>query len=135
MRAFHVMLGALVVLALLAPSSLANDFADDNDENNDFAEFEDFDGDDTGFASVPETKPQINVKGSVPNVNSAAADDFQDTFEENDDDDGVVEEDTEFEHFDDEEFEGFAKNEPTEAPAVPMGEPKLKMADVPLHFR
>lgn len=126
----------VVLLALLAPPSLANNFVDEDEDNNDFAEFEDFDGD-ASFASVPDVKPPSNkapVKsGSAP----AASDDFQDAFDDNDDDDGIVEEDTEFEHFhDDEEFEGFTKNEPTEAPSsVPLGEPKLTMANVPMHFR
>jgi len=61
-------------------------------------------------------------------------DNFQDIDDENDDDDGVVEEESEFEHFrDDEEFEGFSKNE--QAQHVETGEPKLTMAKVPLHFR
>lgn len=136
MRTIHMIIGGVVLVALLAPPSLANNFVDEDEENNDFAEFEDFDGDEASFASVPDVKPPSNKQGPEKTSAPAAADDFQDAFDDNDDDDGIVEEDTEFEHFrDDEEFEGFAKNEATEAPSVPLGEPKLTMANVPMHFR
>lgn len=131
-----MIIGGVVLFALLAPPSLANNFVDEDEENNDFAEFEDFDGDEASFASIPDVKPPPSNKAPEKPSASAVPDDFQDVFDDNDDDDGIVEEDTEFEHFrDDEEFEGFAKNEPTEKPSVPLGEPKLKMANVPMHFR
>lgn len=100
-------------------------------DDNDFAEFEDFDIDD-GFTTVPNLNPKAK-----PNIAEPAKGknmDFRDAYEENDDEDVLVEEDTEFEHFhDEEEFEGFAKTEQTGTPG--SDEPKLTMAKVPLHFR
>lgn len=134
-----MIIGGVVLVALLAPPSLANNFVDEDEENNDFAEFEDFDADDASFGSAPDVKPPSNKEAPAKprsSADEAAADDFPDAFDDNDDDDGIVEEDSEFEHFhDDEEFEGFTKNEPTEKPSVPLGEPKLTMANVPMHFR
>lgn len=113
------------------------------DDDNDFAEFEDFDADD-GFAAVtekPSTKqrdPKTDTIGS-PTGKGPTEDknaDFKDVFDEGDDEDGLVEEEGEFEHFhDEEEFEGFPKVEQPALPKDETGEPKLTMAKVPLHFR
>lgn len=93
-------------------------------EDNDFAEFDDFDSDDE-FESVSEHSVKNEKQSNIGGANEKN-DNFQDVYEENDDDDGVVEEESEFEHFrDDEEFEGFSKNE--QATPVETGEPKLTM--------
>lgn len=94
-------------------------------EDNDFAEFDDFDSDDE-FESMSEH----SVKNDKQSGGAGGANEknhiFQDVYEEVDDDDGVVEEESEFEHFhDDEEFEGFSKNE--QATPAENGEPKLTM--------
>lgn len=134
--------GLAIVSVLLLPSAQCQNYdgADDNDENNDFAEFEEFDADD-GF--VPASDAKVNkvpapakVDGTAGGGSAVAADEFQDIYDEGDEDDGIVEEESEFEHFhDEEEFEGFAKTESAPVPNVDAGEPKLTMAKVPLHFR
>lgn len=111
-------------LAVLYSSSVHGQ-SNEATEDNDFAEFDDFDADDE-FESISEhsvkSEKQSNSGGA-----SEKNDNFQDVYEENDDDDGVVEEESEFEHFrDDEEFEGFSKNEQA-APVGDSGEPKLTM--------
>lgn len=133
--------GLAIVSVLLLPSAQCQNYdgSDDNDENNDFAEFEEFDADD-GF--VPATDAKVNKAPAPTKVDgtaggaAVAADEFQDIYDEGDEDDGIVEEESEFEHFhDEEEFEGFAKTESAPVPNVDTGEPKLTMAKVPLHFR
>lgn len=107
-------------------------------EDNEFAEFEDFDADDEFVAAKPSDQPKKpeSVKTDDDDKNS----DFAGMDDSDDDEIVVEEEDSEFEHFqDEEEFEGFSGGA-TEAPAVPTeqktgGEPKLTMAKVPLHFR
>lgn len=124
-----ILLAIICGLALLHSQTVRCQ-SDENSEDNDFAEFDDFDSDD-GFATVSEHSVKNEKANNGANEKNG---DFQDIYEENDDDDGVVEEESEFEHFrDDEEFEGFSKNEP--AATVETGEPKLTMAKVPLHFR
>lgn len=103
-------------------------------EDNDFAEFEDFDSEDEEFI-VEKLEPNNKEKNRVHY-------DKEDDFGELDNDVGemVVEEedeDNEFEHFqDEEEFTGFPgnKEQPSE-PEKKSDEPKLTMAKVPLHFR
>lgn len=93
-------------------------------EDNDFAEFDDFDSDDE-FETITEHSVKSEKQSNAGGANERN-DNFQDAYEENDDDDGVVEEESEFEHFrDDEEFEGFNKHE--QAAPVETGEPKLTM--------
>lgn len=115
-----------------------------DDDNDDFAEFEDFDGDD-GFTGVTE-KPLVKQQrdGKTGNNDGPTTKqpidtknaDFKDVFDDGDDEDGLVEEEGEFEHFhDEEEFEGFTKVEQPALPKDEAGEPKLTMAKVPLHFR
>lgn len=115
-----ILLTVTCVLAVLY--SQVHCQSDEASDDNDFAEFDDFDSDD-GFETISEHSAK-NEKhsGGAKEKN----DNFQDIYEENDDDDGVVEIESEFEHFrDDEEFEGFGKNEP--AASVETGEPKLTM--------
>lgn len=121
------LIGFFLVLGLFCACHMharANDFSEDND----FAEFEDFDSEDGDFVQVDEPKendPPVEQK-PVPKK-----DDFED--------DGVVEDDdNEFEHFkDEEEFEGFDQSEmkDTPDPKGPKTEPKLTVAKLPLHFR
>lgn len=139
MKLLQLVLCASAILCILMPlPAWCQNYADD-DENNDFAEFEDFDSDD-GFAAFPvdanKGKPAASANPSVPKQDSGTDknDEFQDIYDDNDDDDGIVEE--EFEHFhDDEEFEGFSKQDAAPLPHIEPGEPKLTMAKVPMHFR
>ncbi|XP_031619330.1 coiled-coil domain-containing protein 47 [Contarinia nasturtii] len=116
-----ISIGTLFVIFLLAGSLNCDKEEDDND----FSEFEDFDTDDD-FVKVSSDRSELKGPGgSVPSFQSEDAED-----------DGVVEdEDSEFDHFtDEEEFEGFNKD--TSAPPAfeKTGEPKLTVANVPLHF-
>lgn len=132
---------ALVVVPILAT---VGDSDPTYGDESDFAEFEDFDADDD-FVQVTTQKQDSEPKRAEnkPNRERAANernDEFTEIYESDDADDadGIVEEeDSEFEHFaDEEEFEGFNKAE-TSPPSVDQttGEPKLTMAKVPLHFR
>lgn len=136
--------GLTIVSAFLLPSAQCQNYdgADDNDEINDFAgEFAEFQFDaDDGFVPAPDTK--VNKVAAPSKADgtaggaTAAVDEFQDIYDEGDEDDGIVEVESEFEHFhDEEEFEGFAKTDSAPVPNVDAGEPKLTMAKVPLHFR
>uniref|UniRef100_A0A1L8DNQ9 PAT complex subunit CCDC47 n=3 Tax=Nyssomyia neivai TaxID=330878 RepID=A0A1L8DNQ9_9DIPT len=97
----------------------------DEFEDNDFAEFEDFD-DDFVTPSAP----------AAPAKKESDGGDFREM--DDADDEAVVEdEDSEFEHFqDEEEFEGFpGEAQPSEGAPIDAKEPKLTMAKVPMHFR
>lgn len=115
-----------LAVALLSLPILCH--ADDSDEG-DFAEFEDFDSDDDEFIVGNTIQNDPQEQKIIENDNN---DDFVEL------DDGIVEvEDSEFEHFqDEEEFEGFDSQQPaTPSSEQKTGEPKLTMAKVPLHFR
>lgn len=142
---WFLLCGIAIILLLTPPMPALGQPQFDADENNDFAEFEEFDGDD-GFVvdnaagAQPQKSAQVKKSDSAT-VGGNSADDrndeFQDIYDDNDEDDGIVEEESEFEHFhDEEEFEGFAKTDSAPAPSVDVGgEPKLTMAKVPMHFR
>lgn len=120
-----ISIGTLFVIFLLTGSLNC----DKEDDDNDFAEFEDFDADDD-FGKSATDRPDRKI---VDNVNDGSNEAFPSGDNE---EDGVVEDEEEFDHFtDEEEFEGFNKD-----PAAPptfdqkTGEPKLTVAKVPLHF-
>lgn len=130
-----------VILGLLVPAALVHCQHGDSDDN-DFAEFEEFDVEDD-FVAPPAGKPQQQPR---PDSRDAVVDhdDFPEDDQVGDTADGVVEdENDEYEHFqDEEEFEGFHGNaDEDEIPVAPQRgaeaapEPKLTMAKVPLHFR
>lgn len=112
-------------------------------EDNDFAEFEDFDAEDDFVGSpVGSEGNRAKSKEAVDDKNDEFQElDDDDDAVEDDDEDGVVEEeDSEFEHFhDEEEFEGFkdGSDQQSAGPAADLktGEPKLTVAKVPMHFR
>jgi hypothetical protein len=100
----------------------------DNFEDNEFAEFEDFDAEEF----IVDSKPEASSKSAQAQQEK---NDKQDFGSIDDGDDIVVEdEDSEFEHFqDEEEFEGFAGG--ASEPEL-KNQPKLTMAkNVPMHFR
>lgn len=119
-----ISIGTLFVIFLLAGSLNCDKEEDDND----FSEFEDFDTDDD-FVKVTSER-SVSDRNDRP-VGSVPA--FQN---EEAEDDGLVEdEDSEFDHFtDEEEFEGFNKDSSTPPVFEKTGEPKLTVANVPLHF-
>lgn len=96
-------------------------------EDNEFADFEEFDSDDdVAVKENPSQKVEATKEESkgIENYNE-----LEDT------DDGIVED--EFDSFDKDEFEGFGGgSDNNESPDLKKaGEPKLTMANVPLHFR
>ncbi len=128
-RMVRIKILATVVICMLAVFYTQSVHGRSNEapEDNDFAEFDDFDADDE-FETVSEHSVKTDKQSSGgANNDKNDNDNFQDVYEENDDDDGVVEEESEFEHFrDDEEFEGFSKNDQA-APVDSGTEPKLTM--------
>lgn len=126
-----ISIGTLFVIFLLTGSLNC----DKEDYDNDFAEFEDFDTDDD-FVKVAADRNEADrkVKGVDKSEGAAVGNGF--ASEDNEDDAVVEDEDSEFDHFEDEEeFEGFNKDSST--PPVfdqKTGEPKLTVAKVPLHF-
>lgn len=127
-----ISIGSLFVIFLLTGSLNC----DKDDFDNDFAEFEDFDTDDD-FVKVAADRNEADRKGNSAAKSDGAAAGGNGFGNEDAEDDGVVEdEDSEFDHFEDEEeFEGFNKDSST--PPVfdqKTGEPKLTVAKVPLHF-
>lgn len=124
-------------------------------EDNDFAEFEDFDTDDDYVVSNDQwtaanqkraaSSNDEKSKETVENqegANIKNSDFVEITNDIDDDNDAIVEDDddNEFEHFqDEEEFEGFDVSDSKEnvggTTNEKIGEPKLTMAKVPIHFR
>ncbi|XP_014273685.1 PAT complex subunit CCDC47 isoform X2 [Halyomorpha halys] len=96
-------------------------------EDNDFAEFEDFEED-----TIKPVHEQPVTEKSVNDQHKAQEDIY-----ETDLDSIVEDEDNEFEHFqDEEEFEGFDSEKVTVGGKVDEKEgPKITIAKVPLHFR
>jgi Protein of unknown function (DUF1682) len=119
-------------LLILSTSMVMNCRAD-NFEDNEFAEFEDFDADE--FVQEPKTvetgggKPQAKI----PDDAKKEKDEFVAL------EDDIIIEDEEFEHFqDEEEFEGFTGDSGDQGDLNDRkkGEPKLTVAkNVPMHFR
>lgn len=134
MRLLKALLVGIVCCALLAyylPSATAF-------EDNDFAEFEDFDSDDD-FVEAPavqsagsdtQTGPKEAAAVQEKDAANAGKPHLQD-----DEEDGIVEDEDEF-FKDDEEFEGFDGGEAKEEIVDKKGpEPKLTVAKIPMHFR
>lgn len=112
-------------------------------EDNDFAEFEDFEIEEEGNEPIepqesPQWHPHNAEDSSLNDKAKSAGAKFKKVGEPLGDDDEVEDDDDgEFEHFqDEEEFEGFDGNDVKEPPPEQKNaEPKLTMAKVPLHFR
>uniref|UniRef100_A0A336M334 PAT complex subunit CCDC47 n=1 Tax=Culicoides sonorensis TaxID=179676 RepID=A0A336M334_CULSO len=113
------------------------------EEDNDFADFEEFDDDEPVETGNSHQQSNSNRQQQSTGGGSKKQ---EDSFDDDDDDDGIVEsEDSElFEGFDDEEFEGFNSETDTETEnEIPKsadsgkkgGEPKITAAKVPIHFR
>ncbi|XP_061389328.1 PAT complex subunit CCDC47 [Musca vetustissima] len=125
---------ALILCCALAAFNFAAGAA--SFEDNDFAEFEDFDSDDD-FVEVPVTgagAPAAAASKDLPTkekepVVAKATPQMQD-----DEEDGIVEDEDEF-FKDDEEFEGFDAGEIKEEVGKKPAEPKLTVAKIPMHFR
>lgn len=107
-------------------------------EDNDFAEFEDFDSDDD-FVEAPATLAGGGGDAPPAASNEVPVAKKQEPVKvvnvQDDEEDGIVEDEDEF-FKDDEEFEGFdggdTKEEVIDKKAP---EPKLTVAKIPMHFR
>lgn len=146
----YFMLASLSILWVIHKSHGLNQHGADVDDN-EFAEFEDFDDEIDDMASETIEDEQVQKKQESPKV------DMDDDVEEEEDDefadvdsmdseiedeDAVVEveEDAEFETYDPEEFEGLDgddtiwENEPS-SKSKKKAKPELKIANVPIHVR
>ncbi|XP_060598185.1 PAT complex subunit CCDC47-like [Ruditapes philippinarum] len=131
MKLLYLTLLGLLLLSYQSAGKKSNEYDD-----NDFAEFEDDDGEvtveeDADFPSESEDTPQQQQQQQQ---SDRVQQDVQD--DEDDDDDGTVETDEdEFDHFTDEdEFEGFDRDiHPAKGKSHEV--PDLKIAKVPIHLR
>ncbi|XP_043222884.1 PAT complex subunit CCDC47-like isoform X4 [Amphibalanus amphitrite] len=126
-------LKTLLVLLVLSLYVRASKYQAET-EDNDFADFEEFDDDferpyqgaspaDGGGAAEPER---------AADAGRAAAADRVQQHDGDDDDDALVETEDEFEHFqDEEEFEGFESASPSRGSS--KEQPKITIANVPVH--
>ncbi|XP_049876107.1 PAT complex subunit CCDC47 [Pectinophora gossypiella] len=118
----------LLSLVLLASTCLVRGF-EDQMEDDDFAEFEQFDADDEP-AIAGKTDFSDDVKEVPPPPKPKPKEQFQPSAEQ-EDEIMVEDEDNEFEHFHDpEEFEGFQDNAPRSAE-----QPKITISKVPIMVR
>lgn len=104
-------------------------------EDNDFAEFEDFDSDDEFIEVPPVGGGSPSSSQDIPVAVTKEKDTVKVQIPSDDEEDGIVEDEDEF-FKDDEEFEGFdggdVKEETRDKKAP---EPKLTVAKIPMHFR
>lgn len=104
-----------IYVILISCSVLASNY-----EDNEFAEFEDFEIDE-------EITPQ-----SKELKDDAEEQDINDEYIADDENEIIIEDETEYEHFQDtEEFEGFSESKDEK---IEM-EPKITITKVPIHFR
>lgn len=119
---------SFVLVLLMSTCSWAGQNLNPEDiEDNDFAEFEDFEED----SSKTNTHQVIDEKTTEPVILSGNEDVY-----ETDHDSIVEDEDNEFEHFqDEEEFEGFDSERVGSTKPDEKDAPKITITKVPLHFR
>ncbi|XP_037959958.1 coiled-coil domain-containing protein 47 [Teleopsis dalmanni] len=138
------LLGTLVLISILCNITGGHVVSASSFDENEFADFEDFDADDD-FIELPVATPATTAKmeDNVVQINNNKVDNDAPAIEADeekkyfDTEDGTVEDDdSEFEHFqDEEEFEGFDGNDRREPPSDHKTEPKLTVAKIPMHFR
>lgn len=112
---------SLVLLVACLWVGLVTSYEEDN-------EFADFELEDDEVIEKENPTPQADVNRN-PAVKEAKT---SESFNDDDDSDGIVED--EFDNFDKDEFEGFGGSD-SDLPDPKAGEPKLTIAKVPLHFR
>lgn len=127
-------MAVLVLLGLLVSTALAANQHAESMEDNDFAEFEDTEDDEV--ATAPKSSSDSEQPSGSPKVvmapEAAAAE-----AEPGDDEDATVEQEDEedFEHLTDEdEFEGFDREQTTKSKSHDHQPPDLKIATVPIHL-
>ncbi|KAM8716261.1 hypothetical protein ACLKA7_003185 [Drosophila subpalustris] len=129
---------ALLLVGLLCACQLNNanvNSESEDDIDNDFAEFDDDFVESSYDTATAENADSSKGSGGA-GVSKEKLDAPKRTVNDDDDDDGLVENDDEFEHFqDEEEFEGYDAGDTMEPPIDQKTEPKLKIPNIPLHFR
>lgn len=144
----YYIFGIFVVLCISVPFTKADNQHGADLEDNEFAEFEDFDDDeglDEDDAAAPQPPPVRNSKAEKEDEGKVKQerqqededDEFADEF---DDEEAIieVEDDGDFEAFDPEEFEGLDGDDTiweNDRKVKKGAKPELKIADVPLHVR
>lgn len=127
----------LVLLGLMVFAAVAVNQHAESTEDNDFAEFEDADYDDVVISS--KSSPESEQVGGPPKVvmapEAVAAAAEADTADDDDDATVEQEDDEEFEHLTDEdEFEGFDREQTPKSKSRDQQPPDLKIAKVPIHL-
>ncbi|KAE8739621.1 hypothetical protein FOCC_FOCC014886 [Frankliniella occidentalis] len=125
----------LLLVGLIGSQIWVSAFREDA-EDNEFAEFEDFEDEDAAAASASHDRPPTTEqqKAAPPDAKTV----IKETEDEEEEDTIVEDEDdNEFEHFqDEEEFEGFDNERPVSVDKTDEKEvPKITITKVPLHLR
>ncbi|XP_005104828.1 coiled-coil domain-containing protein 47 [Aplysia californica] len=103
-------------------------------EDNDFAEFEEFEDEEDDGIVTEETEGEEEVARKQTSAPDDQDEEFEEEEEEEEDDDSLA--DDEFEHLhDEEEFENFDTEKDSPKSKTPDKLPDLQMAKVPLHLR
>lgn len=133
---------AFLLLSLLCVCQLNHANLDpeaEDDIDNDFAEFDDDfveSSYDTETAENADSSKVVNGAGAGASKEKFDVPKIRAAVESDEEEDGLVENDDEFEHFqDEEEFEGYDAGDTMEPPIDQKAEPKLKIPNIPLHFR
>lgn len=134
---------AFLLLSLLCVCQLNNANLDpeaEDDVDNDFAEFDDDFVESSYDTETAENADSSKVVGGGGGAGASKekleAPKVRAAVESDEEEDGLVENDDEFEHFqDEEEFEGYDAGDTMEPPIDQKEEPKLKIPNIPLHFR
>lgn len=121
-----VLLITLVIISTFSCTILAT-----NCEDNEFAEFEDFEIEDDITSQSKEANKKDDVEESNVNNNNNQYISLND--DDEDENEIIIEDETEYEHFQDtEEFEGFSDGGKDDKIEI---EPKITITKVPIHFR
>lgn len=134
---------AFLLLSLLCVCQLNHANLDpeaEDDIDNDFAEFDDDFVESSYDTETAENADSSKVVGGGAGAGASKekleAPKVRPAVESDEEEDGLVENDDEFEHFqDEEEFEGYDAGDTMEPPIDQKEEPKLKIPNIPLHFR
>lgn len=128
---------AFLLLALLCACQMNSANVNTNGEDetdNDFAEFDDDFVDASYDTETAENADSSRGAGRESYIERQEVP--KKSVSNDDEEDGLVENDDEFEHFqDEEEFEGYDAGDTMEPPIDQKTEPKLKIPNIPLHFR
>lgn len=129
---------SIILLVVIITTFYCRTILANNYEDNEFAEFEDFDiEDDITTSQSKEANNKDDFDEPNNNNNNNNNDNqyitLKDDDEEDDENEVIIEDETEYEHFQDtEEFEGFSDTGKEDKIEI---EPKITITKVPIHFR